>query len=78
MDDSFYTGTLYPFQDEVLQVVDQSETEFYLSGGTAASRGYLQHRFSDDLGLFVTVSKISVSRCYCSRIWSLPQMIEEK
>ena len=53
MDDSFYTGILYPFQDLVLQVVDQSETEFYLSGGTAASRGYLQHRFSDDLDLFV-------------------------
>jgi hypothetical protein len=29
------------------------ETGFYLSGGTAASRGYLNHRFSDDLDLFV-------------------------
>ena len=53
MDDSFYTGILYPFQDEVLRVIDQSKTEFYLSGGTAASRGYLRHRFSDDLDLFV-------------------------
>ena len=53
MDSSFFTGVLYPFQDEVLQVIDQMETEFYLSGGTAASRGYLQHRFSDDLDFFV-------------------------
>lgn len=29
------------------------ETEFYVTGGTAASRGYLHHRFSDDLDLFV-------------------------
>jgi len=53
VDDSFYTGTLYPFQNEILRVIDGAETEFYLSGGTAASRGYLQHRFSDDLDLFV-------------------------
>jgi hypothetical protein len=53
MDDSFYTDILYPFQDEVLRVIDQSETEFYFSGGTAASRGYLRHRFSDGLDLFV-------------------------
>ena len=53
MDDSFYIDVLYPFQDEVIEVIDEAETEFYLSGGTAASRGYLQHRFSDDLDLFV-------------------------
>lgn len=29
------------------------DTGFYLTGGTAASRGYLQHRFSDDLDFFV-------------------------
>jgi hypothetical protein len=29
------------------------DTRFHLTGGTAASRGYLQHRFSDDLDLFV-------------------------
>jgi hypothetical protein len=30
---------------------------FYLSGGTAASRGYLHHRFSDDLDLFVNTKQ---------------------
>jgi hypothetical protein len=53
VDPAFYLQQLYPFQDEVLQVINAVETDFYLTGGTAASRGYLQHRFSDDLDLFV-------------------------
>ena len=53
MDKAFYFETLYPFQNQVLQVLNEVETGFYLSGGTAASRGYLNHRFSDDLDLFV-------------------------
>ena len=44
---------IYPFQDEVLRVITGLETDFYLTGGTAASRAYLGHRFSDDLDLFV-------------------------
>jgi hypothetical protein len=50
---SFYFNFLYPFQDEVLKVIRSVDTGFYLTGGTAASRGYLHHRFSDDLDLFV-------------------------
>ena len=50
---AFYFNSLYPFQDEVLRVIHSIETGFYLSGGTAASRGYLHHRFSDDLDMFV-------------------------
>jgi len=53
MDHAFYFETLYPFQDQVLQVLNGLETGLYLSGGTAASRGYLNHRFSDDLDFFV-------------------------
>ncbi len=49
----FYFKLLYPFQDQVLNVIRQVNTGFYLTGGTAASRGYLQHRFSDDLDFFV-------------------------
>jgi hypothetical protein len=51
--DSFYTQKLYPFQDEVLRVITRLDTGFYLTGGTAASRGYLEHRYSDDLDFFV-------------------------
>ena len=50
---AFYFDVLYPFQDRVIRAINQAETEFYLTGGTAASRGYLQHRFSDDLDYFV-------------------------
>jgi len=51
--DSFYSQVLYPFQDQVLQIIQNLDTDFYLTGGTAASRGYLNHRYSDDLGFFV-------------------------
>lgn len=53
MDDSFYTQKLYPLQDHVLKVINAADTQFYLTGGTALSRGYLNHRFSDDLDFFV-------------------------
>jgi hypothetical protein len=52
-DRAFYFDRLYPLQDQVLALLRQIETGFYLTGGTAASRGYLNHRFSDDLDLFV-------------------------
>jgi len=52
MDRAYYFDVLYPFQDRTLQVLGSVETGLYLTGGTAASRGYLQHRFSDDLDLF--------------------------
>jgi len=52
MDQSYYFQRLYPLQDRVLRAFDSASTEFYLAGGTAASRGYLHHRFSDDLYLF--------------------------
>jgi hypothetical protein len=53
VDHTFYFNRLYPFQDRILGILNEVDTAFYLTGGTAASRGYLQHRFSDDLDLFV-------------------------
>ncbi len=53
MDKSFYFDVLYPLQNDVLQVINLLNTGFYLSEGTATSRGYLNHCFSDDLDLFV-------------------------
>jgi hypothetical protein len=50
---AFYFDVLYPLQDRVIRIINQMETGFYLTGGTASSRGYLQHRFSDDLDFFV-------------------------
>jgi len=51
-DPSYYLNVLYPLQDEVLAIISSLETGLYLSGGTAVSRGYLHHRFSEDLDLF--------------------------
>ena len=53
MDHQFYLDQLYPFQDQVLRVISATDTGFYLTGGTALSRAYLNHRFSDDLDFFV-------------------------
>lgn len=51
-DSEHYERVLYPFQDAVLSIVAGLDTGLYLTGGTAASRGYLGHRYSDDLDLF--------------------------
>jgi hypothetical protein len=50
----YYEESLYPLQDGVLNIVKQCATPFYLTGGTAISRGYYNHRYSDDLDFFVT------------------------
>jgi hypothetical protein len=46
-----YVNVLYPLQDTVIALF--KDTPFYLTGGTALSRGYFQHRYSDDLDYFV-------------------------
>ncbi|GHU65280.1 hypothetical protein AGMMS49983_12730 [Clostridia bacterium] len=49
----YYEGSLYPLQDGVLNVVRDSGAPFYLTDGTALSRGYYKHRYSDELDFFV-------------------------
>jgi hypothetical protein len=46
-----YDKILYPLQNEVIALF--RDAPFYLTGGTALSRGYFQHRYSDDLDYFV-------------------------
>ena len=53
MRSEYHETRLYPFQDRVLTVIKETETPFYLTGGTALSRFYLDHRYSDDLDFFV-------------------------
>lgn len=50
---SYYETKLYPIQNEVLRNLKDLNLPFYLTGGTALSRGYFNHRYSDDLDLFV-------------------------
>lgn len=51
---SYYEETLYPLQDGALICAKNSGTRFFLTGGTALSRGYFKHRYSDDLDLFLS------------------------
>ena len=41
MNTEFYFKEFYPFQDQILALLNTLDADFYLSGGTAASRGYL-------------------------------------
>ena len=42
----YYEKKLYPLQDGVLRCVEECKTDFFLTGGTALSRGYYNHRLS--------------------------------
>lgn len=57
MQKDYYQNTLYPLQDKVLSVISDLPVDFYLTGGTALSRVFLHHRYSDDLDFFVNDSK---------------------
>lgn len=46
-----YANIIYPLQDKAIRAF--RGLPFYLSGGTALSRGYYHHRYSDDLDYFV-------------------------
>jgi hypothetical protein len=43
---------LYQIQDKILSALKPVLTTFYLTGGTALGRFYLNHRFSEDLDFF--------------------------
>ena len=57
------SSVLTPLQKQVLVALFDSglaDREYYLTGGTALSAFYLQHRFSDDLDLFTRKPEFSV------------------
>ncbi len=56
MQGKYYQSKLYPFQNEVLHLIQEINLSFYLTGGTALSRCYLNHRYSDDLDFFVNAN----------------------
>ena len=53
----YYEENLYPLQNGVLNILSRSGTDFFLTGGTALSRGYYNHRYSDDLDFFLDRSQ---------------------
>jgi predicted nucleotidyltransferase component of viral defense system len=40
-----------------MNILSRSGTDFFLTGGTALSRGYYHHRYSDDLDFFINRSQ---------------------
>jgi predicted nucleotidyltransferase component of viral defense system len=60
---TFYTEKLYPLQDRVLNTIDTLSLPFYLTGGTALSRCYFNHRYSEDLDFFVNADKDFSRHC---------------
>jgi hypothetical protein len=50
----YYEENLYPLQDGVLNTLSKCNARFYLTGGTALSRAYYHHRYSDDLDFFTS------------------------
>lgn len=49
----YYEKSLYPLQDGVMNTIEKCGVQFFLTGGTALSRAYYNHRYSDDLDFFV-------------------------
>ena len=49
----YYEESLYPLQNGVMNTISKCGVRFFLTGGTALSRAYYNHRFSDDLDFFV-------------------------
>ena len=63
MRETYYLDKMYPFQDEVLALVENLNLDFYLTGGTALGRCYLDHRYSDDLDFFVNANDNFKTEC---------------
>ena len=53
MPEKSYYNRLYAFQDEIMKIIHSQGVDFYLTGGTALSRCYFNHRYSDDLDFFI-------------------------
>ncbi len=63
--ESGYYYSPYRVQDRCLGRVFAEPFGFYIGGGTALSRFYLEHRFSDDLHLFPEYfRRPSLPRCF--------------
>src|SRR5258707_6091451 len=79
---------LYSLQDWVLAQIRELRNGFYLTGGTALSRGYYRHRYSDDLDFFLNDApdfQLARDRCLSllgeaapSRGWRVEILLREE
>lgn len=63
MSDTYYQAKLFPLQDTVLHTLEDLDLGFYLTGGTALARCYLNHRYSDDLDFFTNADPDFKTEC---------------
>ena len=63
MPETYYQTKLFPLQDSALGIVQDMNLGFYLTGGTALSRCYLHHRYSDDLDFFMNANPHFKAEC---------------
>ena len=53
---------LYLLQDKFFKLWVHLDLPFYLTGGTALGRFYLNHRYSEDMDFFVYANKVQAIR----------------
>lgn len=53
----YYESRLYPLQDRILAVAGDYGGDLVLTGGTALTRCYFDHRYSEDIDLFTNVAR---------------------
>ncbi|MBI4582942.1 MAG: nucleotidyl transferase AbiEii/AbiGii toxin family protein [Planctomycetes bacterium] len=56
----FFEKGFYPLQDEAFEAASIYGEKIYLTGGTALSRFYFDHRLSDDLDIFTTTGDLKL------------------
>jgi predicted nucleotidyltransferase component of viral defense system len=64
---------LYRIQDKILLVLKPVLASFYLTGGTALGRFYLNHRYSEDLDFF-----LNKSDTFSSEVKTIERVLENK
>ncbi|MFH1258480.1 MAG: nucleotidyl transferase AbiEii/AbiGii toxin family protein [Elusimicrobiota bacterium] len=74
-DKNYYENSLYPLQNIIFSILNRQGGLFYLTGGTALSRFYFNHRYSDDLDFFSKGEIKEFKRNIAEIVRMLPQGI---
>ncbi|RJR06705.1 hypothetical protein C4588_07470 [Candidatus Parcubacteria bacterium] len=57
---NFYEKEIYPLQDRIFEIASLYDDKIYLTGGTALSRFYFNHRLSEDLDFFTLTDDLKL------------------
>jgi len=65
----FYEKEIYPLQDRIFEIASLYDDKIYLTGGTALSRFYFNHRLSEDLDFFTVTDDLKlIARDFIGRL----------